>query len=125
MKLGLNCVGGPQSLAMVKTLSPGGHLVTYGAMSKQPLSLPTGLLIFKDLKFSGFWVSRWSDAHAQEKERTVEEILNMTREGRFRDVPIQEMRWEWGTEGERLKEAVGGTLEGFRSGKGVLVFGDT
>ncbi|EHL00205.1 putative trans-2-enoyl-CoA reductase, mitochondrial [Glarea lozoyensis 74030] len=125
LKLGLNCVGGPVTLALVKTLSPGGHLVTYGAMSKQPLSLPTGLLIFKDLKFSGFWVSRWSDANSAEKEKTVESILQMTREGRFKDIPVQEMRWEWATEGERLVEAVGGGLEGFRSGKGVLVFGDT
>jgi trans-2-enoyl-CoA reductase len=124
LKLGLNCVGGPQTLALVKTMSPGAHLVTYGAMSKQPLSLPTGLLIFKDLKFSGFWVSRWSDANPQEKERTVEEILQMTRDGKFKDIPTQQMKWDWDTEAEELKKAVTGTLEGFRSGKGVLLFGD-
>jgi trans-2-enoyl-CoA reductase len=125
LKLGLNCVGGPQTLALVKTMSLGGHLVTYGAMSKQPLSLPTGLLIFKDLKFSGFWVSRWSDANPQEKERTVEEILQITREKKFRDIPTQEMKWEWDTKGTKLTEAVSGTLQGFRSGKSVLLFGDT
>jgi trans-2-enoyl-CoA reductase len=32
-------------------------MVTYGAMSMQPLSLPTGLLIFKDLTFKGYWLS--------------------------------------------------------------------
>jgi trans-2-enoyl-CoA reductase len=125
VKIGLNCVGGKPTSAMVKCLSNGGHLVTYGGMSKQPLMLPTGLLIFKDLKFSGFWVSRWSDQHPEEKKRTVDEILEMTRKGEFKDVPVQEMRWDWGTEEVKLKEAVQGTLEGFRAGKGVFVYGDT
>ena len=94
-------------------------------MSKQPLMLPTGALIFKDIKFSGFWVSRWSDANPEEKKRTVEEILDLTREGSFRDIPVQEVRWDWGTEEGLLKDAVSGTLGGFRAGKGVFVYGDT
>ena len=123
--MGLNCVGGKPTSAMVKCLSEGGHLVTYGGMAKQPLQLPTGLLIFKDIKFSGFWVSRWSDRHPEEKKRTVEVILEWMRRGEFRDVPVQKVDWNWGTEVETLKGAVQGTLEGFRAGKGVFVFGDT
>jgi trans-2-enoyl-CoA reductase len=125
IKLGLNCVGGKATGALVKCLGHGGHLVTYGAMSKQPLMLPTGLLIFKDIKFSGFWVSRWSDAHPDDKKKTVEEILNLTREGKFKDIPVQELTWNWNTEEAILKEAVQGTLSGFRAGKGVFVYGDT
>jgi trans-2-enoyl-CoA reductase len=125
VKVGLNCVGGKPTSALVKCLSSGGHLVTYGAMSKQPLQLPTGLLIFQDIKFSGFWVSRWSDAHVEEKKKTVEEILNMMRKGTFKDIPVQQLTWEWGTEENTLKEAVQGTLGGFRAGKGVFVYKDT
>jgi trans-2-enoyl-CoA reductase len=125
VKVGLNCVGGKPTQAMVKCLSNGGHLVTYGGMSKQPISLPTSALIFKDIKFSGFWVSRWSDRHPEEKKRTVDEILEWTRRGQFKDVPVQKVEWNWETEVETLKGAVQGTLEGFRSGKGVFVFGDT
>jgi trans-2-enoyl-CoA reductase len=125
VKVGLNCVGGKPTSAMVKCLSEGGHLVTYGGMAKQPLLLPTGLLIFKDIKFSGFWVSWWSDRHPEEKKRTVEVILEWTRRGEFRDVPVQKVQWEWETNVETLKAAVQGTLEGFRVGKGIFVFGDT
>lgn len=32
-------------------------MVTYGAMSKKPLPIPAPLLIFKNLKFLGFWLS--------------------------------------------------------------------
>ncbi len=125
IKLGLNCVGGKSALAVAKLLAKDAALVTYGAMSKQPLQLPTGLLIFRNLRFEGFWVSRWSDANPEEKKGTVEEILRLTREGRFRDIPVQEVRWDWDTKEEVLTEAVQGTLEGFRKGKGVFVFGDT
>ncbi|KAI9820334.1 MAG: mitochondrial 2-enoyl thioester reductase [Pycnora praestabilis] len=123
--LGLNCVGGKPATAMSKILSANAHLVTYGAMSKQPLMLPTGLLIFKNIVFDGFWVSRWSDANPEEKKRTVEAVLNLTRAGKFRDTPVVEVPWGGETKEEELKEAVQGTLEGFRKGKGVFVFGDT
>lgn len=123
--LGLNCVGGKATTALTKCLSPGGHLVSYGAMSKQPLEMPAGMLIFKDIRFSGFWVSRWSEENEEEKKRTVEEVLDLIREGRFRDTPVKEIRWDWGTGEEVLKGGVMGTLGGFRGGKGVFVFGDT
>jgi len=58
-KLGLNAVGGPSALNVANTLAPGGMMITFGAMSKQPLKIPNGLLIFKDLKFAGFWLNRW------------------------------------------------------------------
>ena len=125
VRVGLNCVGGKPTQALVKCLSQGGHLVTYGGMSKQPVALPTAALIFKDIKFSGFWVSRWSDAHSEEKKKTVDEILELTRLGMFKDIPVQELAWDWVTEVETLKEAVAGTLGGFRAGKGVFVYGDT
>ena len=56
-KLGLNCVGGASSAAVAKSLAPGATLVTYGGMSMKPLSIPTSLLIFKDLTCKGFWLS--------------------------------------------------------------------
>ena len=100
-------------------------MVTYGAMSKKPVELPAGMLIFKDLKFKGFWVSKWSDEHPEQKTVVVEELLNMMRAGEFRDGPITEVKWDRQTKGEELIEAVQGTLEGFRGGKGVFMFGET
>jgi len=35
------------------------------------------------------------------------------------------LTWEWNTKQEDLVKAVSGTLEGFRSGKGIFVFGET
>ena len=125
IRLGLNCVGGSLVNSMAKHLAPGSHVVTYGAMSKQPVQLPTGLLIFKNISFDGFWVSKWSESKPEEKEACVQEILDLTREGKFKDMPMQPLKWEWNTKQEDLVGAVAGTLEGHRSGKGILVFGET
>lgn len=125
IRLGLNCVGGSLVNSMAKHLAPNSHMVTYGAMSKQPVQLPTGLLIFKNISFDGFWVSRWSEQNPEEKEKCVKEVLDLTREGKFKDTPMVPLKWEWGTKQEELVEAVQGTLGGFRAGKGIFVFGET
>lgn len=125
VKLALNCVGGNAAMAMAKVLSPGGVMVTYGAMSKSPMRVGASMLIFRDLRFEGFWVSRWSDQHPEEKKRVVDEILDLYRKGEFRDTPMVEVRWDWDTKKEKLVDVVQGTLDGYRKGKGVFVFGDT
>jgi NADPH:quinone reductase-like Zn-dependent oxidoreductase len=58
-RLGLNAVGGESALGLAKVLAEEGTHVTYGAMGLQPLRIPNGVLIFKNIEFRGFWVSRW------------------------------------------------------------------
>lgn len=125
IRLGLNCVGGGLVNSMAKHLAPNAHMVTYGAMSKQPVQLPTGLLIFKNVSFDGFWVSKWSQENPDQKDKCVQEVLDLTREGKFKDMPMQTLKWDWGTKQDELVKAVQGTLEGFRAGKGIFIFGET
>ncbi|KAF2500083.1 NAD(P)-binding protein [Lophium mytilinum] len=125
VRLGLNCVGGEAATAMAKILAPHAHFVTYGAMSKKPLMLPASLLIFKDIHFDGFWVSKWAEWHPEEKKKTVDHVLELTRRGEFKDMPFEQVPWEWETPESKLIGAVKGTLEGFRKGKGVFVFKNT
>ncbi|XP_046325455.1 enoyl-[acyl-carrier-protein] reductase, mitochondrial isoform X4 [Marmota monax] len=62
-RLALNCVGGKSSTELLRHLAPGGTMVTYGGMAKQPVTAPVSLLIFKDLKLRGFWLSQWKKDH--------------------------------------------------------------
>lgn len=68
LRLALNAVGGESALRLAAALAPGGTQVTYGAMARQPLRIPNGLLIFQDVHFCGFWVTRWFQS-ASEAER--------------------------------------------------------
>ena len=57
--LAFNAVGGDSALHLMNGLSRHGTLVTYGAMGRRPLKVPNGLLIFKGLNLSGFWLTDW------------------------------------------------------------------
>ena len=123
--LGLNCVGGKSATAIARSLGEGATMVSYGGMSKQPVQLPLGLLIFKDIRFVGYWLSKMSERNPVERKHMINDILNLMRTGNFKDVPVEEIKWDWDTKEDVLRDAVGQGLKGFRNGKGVFVFGET
>ncbi|KAG8530114.1 uncharacterized protein KY384_005596 [Bacidia gigantensis] len=124
VRLGLNCVGGDAAMNMAKVLGKGGTMVTYGAMSKAPMRVGASMLIFKDLRFVGFWVSHWADEHPGEKRKVVDSVLDLYREGKLVESPTLDVRWNEETKQEELVQAVQGTLEGYRKGKGMFIFGE-
>jgi NADPH:quinone reductase-like Zn-dependent oxidoreductase len=65
--LAFNCVGGESALRLMNLLAPGGIHVTYGAMSRRPLTVPNGQLIFKDLQLRGLWVTKWIESAPREE----------------------------------------------------------
>ncbi len=71
IKLGLNCVGGESATRLAGLLSQGGTMVTYGAMSRKAIVIPNALLIFKEIKFAGFWLTRWLKQSSHETRRAM------------------------------------------------------
>jgi trans-2-enoyl-CoA reductase len=57
--LGLNAVGGQSATEVLKSLSEQGTCVTYGAMSKDPITVSNGQLIYKNIWLTGFNRSKW------------------------------------------------------------------
>jgi trans-2-enoyl-CoA reductase len=57
--LAFNAVGGESALRLMKLLRESGCHITYGAMGRKPLTIPNGLLIFRDIQVRGLWVTRW------------------------------------------------------------------
>lgn len=85
--LGLNCVGGKSVDLLVKLLRKGGTVVTYGGLSKRPVTVPTGRLIFNDLVFRGYWHSAWlvhdhfDRGTGQERSKMLQAVVNAVCEG--------------------------------------------
>ncbi|KAF9005902.1 trans-2-enoyl-CoA reductase [Cyathus striatus] len=85
IRLGLNCIGGKETTLMTRYLGKDAHLVSYGAMSKQPLSLPTSLFIFKNLTCRGFWQSRWyTEKSPSERESVMRTLTELILHGKVR-----------------------------------------
>ncbi|KAJ1950693.1 mitochondrial 2-enoyl thioester reductase [Linderina macrospora] len=95
VRLGFNCVGGRVTLAMTKFISQGGSLVSYGGMSRQPVTLPTSLLLFKDIRAYGFWMNRWYETNkgSEARQEMWADILRLAREGKFVTQPMQRAGW--------------------------------
>lgn len=116
IKLGLNCVGGESARQLAKRLAPHGTLVTYGAMSREPLRLDNGLLIFRDLRFRGMWISEWYRQCSRADIVTMfNELRPLIRAGKF-DVPI-EQRYPLA----QFREALAHAAQDQRAGKILLM----
>ena len=83
--LALNAVGGDSAIRVMDLLASGGTMVTYGAMSRQPVKVPNGFLIFKDVRLRGFWFTRWLEsAPLEEVHAMYEKLAALMSAGRLR-----------------------------------------
>jgi trans-2-enoyl-CoA reductase len=119
IRLGLNAVGGESALRLANCLAPGSTLVTYGAMSLQPLKIPNGLLIFKDLRFRGIWINKWYDnATPAQRMEAFQHLFEMAKRG------LLQTKVEKAYPLSEAKSAVAHAARGQRSGKIIFEFGD-
>ena len=117
IRLGLNAVGGISALRLANCLAPGSTLVTYGAMSLQPLKIPNGLLIFKDLRFRGIWINKWYDNATKEKRmEAFRQLFEMAKRG------LLKTKVEKAYPLSEAKAAVAHAAQGKRSGKIIFEF---
>ena len=115
IRLALNAVGGASALRMAKALADDATMVTYGAMSLEPLTIPNGMLIFKNLKFTGFWVNKWYDAATPaQRAETFAPLFEMAQRGLLRTKVDAMYSLEEAT------AAVGHAMQNKRSGKIVF-----
>ena len=115
-RLAFNAVGGESALRLMKLLEEGGTHITYGAMARKPLTLPNGLLIFRDIRVRGLWVTKWLEkASSQEVRATYQTLAGLVADGRLVQAVDSVFPMEnWQGALERLKDPE-------RNGKVLLV----
>jgi len=115
VKLALNAVGGDSALRLASILQEDGTIVTYGAMGRQPLRIPNGLLIFQDITWRGFWVTRWyKRATAEEKNAMFAQLFDLAKRGLLH-TPVDAIYPL-----ESAAEAIAHAMKGGRNGKILL-----
>lgn len=79
-RLAFNCIGGSATTEMIRCLGTGSTVVTYGGMSKRPLTVPVDLLTYRQLNLRGFWMAAWYEERGpEEKAKMMEDIVEMIR----------------------------------------------
>jgi trans-2-enoyl-CoA reductase len=115
-KLALNGVGGKSATELLRHIAPKGTMVTYGGMSRQPVIVPTGVFIFKEVTALGFWNSQWNIENDTSPERDImyEELCNMIRECKLIPPPCEMFPFD------NYAEAVESAMKGFEGKKKVI-----
>jgi mitochondrial enoyl-[acyl-carrier protein] reductase / trans-2-enoyl-CoA reductase len=117
IRLGLNAVGGDSALRLANALAPESTVVTFGAMSLQPLKIPNGLLIFKDLRFRGIWINKWyNNATMTQRMEAFQALFEMAKRG------LLKTKVEKAYPLTEAKAAVTHAAQGKRSGKIIFEF---
>ena len=94
-------------------------MVTFGAMSLQPLKIPNGLLIFKDLRFRGIWINKWYDnATSAQRMEAFQSLFEMAKRG------LLKTKVEKAYPLSEAKAAVAHAAQGKRSGKIIFELGE-
>jgi len=84
--LALNGIGGGPSVdVLLQLLGERGKLVTYGSMSKTPITINPGAFVFQNISMHGFWLSGWAMSHSREEFRAmILQLLGIMQEGRLK-----------------------------------------
>jgi len=84
-RLAIDGVGGGATATLSAIVSRGATIVSYSAMSREPMSINAVDLIFKGVVVRGFWLG--DPAHAAKIQPVLEEAARMVRAGQLR-VPV-------------------------------------
>ena len=81
----VDAIGGRASAELVTLLGEKGELVSFGSMSGEPMQVPSGDVIFRDVTVKGFWGSRTSrEMSVADKRRLVGELVQRALDGALR-----------------------------------------
>jgi len=91
VNLGLNSIGGESVVKLIRTVSDGATIVTFGGMVGDPVRFPTRQLIFNDLHLCGFWLDRWKRSVTSARSRELQrEVFELMAEGLFQ-LPVADV----------------------------------
>lgn len=90
-RLALNCIGGQSAHEVLRHLAQDGIMVTYGGMSREPLTIPISALIFKNISFKGFWMTAWTKANmeSQDRENMFKDLATLFGEKKLQPPPYK------------------------------------
>lgn len=114
--LAFNCVGGKSAAELIRHMVNKGTMVTYGGMSKQPLTISTASFIFNDIRMRGYWMTQWKkDSSVAERNAMFAEITSLMHKKVMTPPANQQVPFD------NYKDAITKSMEPFVSEKQILV----
>ena len=112
--LAFECIGGENAANCIKHLADEATMVIYGTMTKEPVPIPAGPTIFKQLRFKGFWLAKVFTSNPEEYQKMSQELVSMFKSGQLKAPKVVAVPME------NYQEAFTKSTKGFTSGKVIL-----
>lgn len=117
MPLAIDAVGGSSTRRLARSVSDGGTVVSYGALSGEPCMMDPRETVFRDVRLRGFWLRKWfADTPPAEIAALFRELVARVSDGTL-EVEIEAVYPI-----RRIREAVAHAARPGRSGKIVMSF---
>jgi mitochondrial enoyl-[acyl-carrier protein] reductase / trans-2-enoyl-CoA reductase len=85
IRLAIDAVGGEATGRLAHSVSPGGTVVNYGALSGQPCIVTQQDVIFRSVTLRGFWLAHWfNQATPADQMAVFGELIKLVAEGTLR-----------------------------------------
>lgn len=112
----VDSIGGTASTDLVQLLGENSTLVSFGTMKGEPMQIPSGDLIFKQIVVKGFWGSKVSqNMSIENKKRLVSELLHDAADQTLQ-LPVEGI-----FNFQEIKQAIAASLKSAKAGKVLLV----
>ena len=116
IRLGIDAVGSQSTDHLAASLTDGGVLVNYGAMSGEPCQISPASLVFRNITLRGFWLSKWFiGATPEQRMKVFGEVAKLIASG------VLKSRIQATYAIDQIKDAVGAAAAGERDGKILIV----
>ncbi len=115
IRLALDCVAGPTTLALAGVLAEGGVIVVFGGMSGQPSWIGVQHLVFRGITLRGFWLRSALAALSSDAKRALYgRLIDLVTNGTLRATIAARYPLD------RIGEALARSAAGARGGKVLL-----
>ncbi len=85
IKAGVDSIGGQSSADLADLLAENGLFVCFGSMTGEPMIIPSGAVIFKQLTVKGFWGAKVMPAVSPEdRKRLMGELVSRVLQGELK-----------------------------------------
>jgi len=86
---GVDSVGGAAASDLLDLIGDDGLLVSFGSMTGEPMQVPSGPLIFKQITIKGFWMSKVGAAMSPaDRARAIGELIGLVAKGDIK-LPVE------------------------------------
>jgi NADPH2:quinone reductase len=116
VRAAIDSVAGESGSRLIQALAPGGVMIVFGAISREPLTIDGGAMLFRGITVRGWWLAYWlRQASPERRAELFRTVIGLVADGTLRAPVAAEYDLA------EVKDAIAAAERSERNGKIVLI----